>query len=266
MSSPPTIQDRKSRFRAGLPAVVHAGGAEYTCTAHDLSRSGALLRGKLPPPTHVRVRLTLHSAAGDLVLQLEARVARVDHDGDSGETCIGVAFPPLGERETATLDALVARVVEGTLPAVLATLPRTAPPARVRETLEQIPLAHRMALALRAGYPERALLMHDSSPQVAEALTRNAAISQQELHRLARRRDLPAPAIEYLAGEARWQQDEELTVLLATHPKATLAVAQQLIARLSAAGLRKALLQPSLHPELKAQIVRQGKSRSGRHW
>ena len=72
--------DRKVRFRAGIPAVVHYRGRDYTCTAHDLSRTGVMLLGGIPWPADEIVQFRLDTPNGDLYVELSGRVARVSAD------------------------------------------------------------------------------------------------------------------------------------------------------------------------------------------
>jgi len=256
MGTTATFTSRKSRFLAGLPAELHLDDRDLPVRAFDLSRSGVLITGEFDPPTKQWVRVTLRSVNGDLELTVTARVARVVTDLDEQQRGIGLELPRLDAAECRTLDALVARVLEGMVPAALAALPRGAHTHEVRAALEQIPLAQRIALAARATPRERELLVRDASPLVLEALARNPAISLTELRLLARRRDLPAPAIAQLA-KSRWAHDTELKVLLVGHPRVQLSVAARVASTLNPAEVKRALMQPGLHPAIKLRLLKQ---------
>jgi hypothetical protein len=247
---------RKSRFLAGLPAELRVDDAVHACTAYNLSRSGALLIGALPACAAPTVEVTLRSMSGDRSLTIVARAVRMDADEDTGQSRLGVEFPALDAEQQASLDALIARVLEAICPALVASLAPNAKPAEVRQVLEQVPLAQRMALAVRAGPRERELLFHDSSPPVLESLARNGSITPVELRRLARRGELPVGALETIAREPRWEDDEEVQVALASHPRTPIETAVLCASRLAPPARQRVLRHPGLRTALALRLLK----------
>lgn len=244
------------RFRAGLPARVGFQDRTYECLAHDLSRAGVLLTGRFPWPEVADVRVEVSSAAGDLELRILARVAHVIEDVEAGSIKLGVLFESLDDAAAATLDALVARVVEGTDPSQLERLADDASPEEIRAVLDELPVPHRIQLARRAHVArERQLLRHDSSPQVIEGLARNPHLSTPEIVAIARMRTILPTTIEAIATDPRWRGNEELLVMLAAHPRVTLPVAERIARGLSLAGKRKLLRRPGLNTGVRDRIL-----------
>lgn len=243
-----------SRFLAGLPAVLHLERKDFRCVAHNLSRTGVLLCGAFPSPPSGAVKFTLHSAAGDIDLRLGGQVQRIFPGDVDGEHDIGVAFEVLDEPARERLEALISRVVEGTVPAVLEALSATPTDQAVREALAKVPLAHRIALGARAMPRERGFLMLDTSPQVFEAVARNPGLLAHEARTLLRLHTLLPSTLEILSREAKWQSDEELKILIATHPRAPFHVADRLVSGLGIEGMRKAIQRPGLNPGVRTKI------------
>ncbi len=252
--TPPTR--RATRFAAGVPAVLRWEGREYPCEAQNLSRSGALLTGDLPQQAGPDVALALASGTGDLRLSLEARVQRARVE-EGGRVELGVEFGDVPDGDRQTLESLVSRVVEGLLPASLASLPRGAPPQQVRSALEQVPMAHRASLATRGVAREREILLQDSDPQVLDALARNPNLTTPEARALLRLRQLLPRTLETMGREARFAAVEELKILIACHPNTPFSAAERLIATLTPDGKKRALRQPGLNPEIRFKLARQ---------
>ncbi len=243
-----------SRFLAGLPAVLTWEGDDYVCLAGDLSRSGVLLTGNLPSSSGPLVTVSLSSVAGDLRLTAVGQVARVIEDHENGEVRLGVTFDELTDRQRETLESLVARVVEGVSPAALESLPPDAQPRQIREALERIPVAHRASVAARGAVREREIMLHDSDPQVLDALARNPNLTPPEARVLLRARQLLPRTLQHLARDGRWTGSDEFKLHIACHPNAPLAVAERLVEGLSPDGRRRALVQPGLNPTLRMKL------------
>ena len=92
-------EQRKTRFRAGIPAVVHYRGRDYPCRAHDLSRTGVMLLGGIPWPSDETVAFKLKAPSGDLYLELSGRVARVSEDGEGDGTALALEFGQLSSED-----------------------------------------------------------------------------------------------------------------------------------------------------------------------
>jgi len=263
-SQPP--KRHEPRFGAFLPAVVHAETGDEECQAESLSHDGVLLSGTMVWPHGSVLEATLRSPAGDVSVHVRGRIAHVFEDSDTGHLRVGMEFEPLTAEQRRGVDSLVSRVVEGREPAPLAALPPGAPLKDVLAALQQIPLAHRVALAQRALPRERSFLLADPRPQVLEALARNPNLTQTEVRGLARMHQLLPSTVELIAEDRRWADDDELKLLLATHPRATFPVAEKIVAGLSERLQRKVLQTPGLNPGLRTRLSQKFGNRRGTSW
>ena len=243
------------RFLASLPADLHHGGSDYPCAAYDLSRTGVLLVGALPAPSEPEARLTVRSSAGDLELAVTGRVIRVVGDPQGQETQIGVEFPEITGPDRRVLESLVARVVEGIVPAALEALPAHPSPLEIKQALEKITLPHRIALALRGIPRDRELLIHDPSPQVIDALARNPGLRPPELRTILGLPYLLPQTLQTLANDSRWRQQEQLRILMAGHRNTPFDVAERIASTMSPDAVRKVVRQGGLNPALRAKLL-----------
>lgn len=243
------------RFSTGIHARLRIGEAGHTCRVHDLSRTGALLEGRLPRAEGgERVEVILSDPTGNLEVALSARIARVDRVG-AGETRIAVAFDTPADDAQRQLEALVSRVLEARTVVPLDDLPENAAPAEIRRALASIPLAHRVALATKGKPRERQLLLLDTHPNVLEALARNPNLAAPEARELAKLRHLLATTLELLARDRRWRDDEDIKVAIATHHRVPVPLADSLLSEMKPPALRKALASPSLNDALRRKIL-----------
>ena len=243
------------RFLAGLTATLHYRGQDFNCEATNLSRSGVLLTGAMPPPEEPDLEVTLESSSGDRKVRLRARVARVAHDDETDETTVGLQFEGFDSEQENGLRALLARVVEGVAPAPIMSLGVRTRPNEARKALEKMTLAHRVNLATHAKAIERSHLKHDPNPQVLDALARNPCIHLQELKDLVRRPQILPGTLEIVANDARWKADDELKIIIATHPRVTMKIAEQVVSRMSDVAIRKVLERSGLHPDLREKLT-----------
>jgi hypothetical protein len=255
-----------SRFLAGLSATMHYRGLNYDCVVETLSRTGLLLSGDLPWPEDSEVRTALVSTAGDLKLEFMGRVAHVFRDEESRRTRVGLEFGELSDRQRSVLSSITARVVEGMDPAPLRRLGQAAPLKEIRAALEEIAIPHRVALAQRAQLTDRRFLIHDTNLQVLEALVRNPLISMMEIKKLARMPQLLPSTIEIIAEDRRWATDEELQVVLATHPRVNVQVAEAIVDRMNIRAVRKVMRAPGLNPLLRQKLLNKVPERELRGW
>ena len=250
------IKKRGSRFSAGVESVLHAGGQDLDCRAHDLSRSGALLTGALPSMTDEAVEVTFRLPVGDFSLRLPGRIVRCQNGGEDGGVSLGFQFHDLGEEESENLEILVARVLEGGHPAPIEMLKSGASEQEIRDALEQVPIAHRIALAIRASLREREFLLKETRPPVLEALARNPVMLVAEARELAASRHVLGTTLELLARNPRWGKDEPLRVGIITNPRVPLPLATEIVGEMSPEILRKVMQQPGLHPSIRDQLMR----------
>jgi len=237
--------------------LLRLSGGDCSCEAHDLSRSGVLLTGDLPTlAPDQRSDLTLTAPAGGLEFRTNVRVVRYTAAEGGAEARAAVEFVGLSADQREKLEALIARVIEGLTPAPLASLKPGAPTVEVRKALDAIPLAHRVALAIRASAHEREFLRQDTNPAVLEALARNASLHSAEAQVIAASPHVLPTTLEILLADARWARDEEIRRLVAIHPRTPLALAERAIASLKPLELRKILQASSLSQALRERIMR----------
>jgi hypothetical protein len=248
--------DRASRFLAGLPASLSIPGRDLPCRAHDLSRTGVLLVGDLPVPPASEISLTIRSPGGDLQLTTAGRVIRCDEDPDDGKTIIGVEFLGVHPDDRSTLEALIARVVEGVAPAALEDLSENATPQQVRAALEQVPLPHRMALATRGRPKERDILIRDPNPAVIDGLARNPSLLPQEVLAILRMPGLLPHTLETIGRDPRWSANAQVLERVAAHRNTPLSTADRILSRLPPSSQRKVLQASDLKPALRNKLLR----------
>lgn len=260
IAMPTPADDRKPRpvrFQAGLPARFEFQGRRHECLADNLSRSGALLIGDLPPARGEVALVTIESAGGDLSVTFNARVLRQSSHGESGEALLGVEFLRLERGEAATLEALIQRAMEGGTPSwALEELPANASLAMIQAALERVPLPHRIQLAARAQPRERGMLLKDSHMQVIDALARNPHLLPHEMLVLLRMPNLLPHTLESISNDGRWSGNEQVRMMVATHRNTTFPVSQRIAETMSRATLQKLLRAPGLKPALQAGILR----------
>ncbi len=241
------------RFIVGLPAEVTLNGGKIACETADLSRSGVLVTGGFPPQLAGLVELSFGSIGGDLQVDLRARVARTEATTDGIR--VGLEFWEVDSSRQPTLEALLARVKEGTGSGTLETITPTSKPDEIRAALAKMSVSHKVALARRGGAMERRYLRMDPSPLVIEALTRNPQVNLAEVIGIARINSLLPTTIEFLVNDPRWRGAEELMILLASHPQATLPQARRAAGRLNDRGMDKLLRRPNLRGMLREKLL-----------
>jgi hypothetical protein len=232
-------------------------GGEFPCEADDISRFGALLTGPIPPCTAgERLDLTLRAPVGTLELSATVCVVRHAPLPEGSDASLAIEFVDLSDEQRSVLEALVARIMEGFAPAPLEGLRPGSPPSEVRKALEAVPLAHRIALAARAGLREREFLRQDTHPAVLEGLARNPNLLPAEAHALAASPHILPSTLEIFLADARWAKDDDLRGLIAIHPRVPLAFAERALAGLKPPALRKLLQAPSLNAAVREKILR----------
>jgi len=215
-----------------------------------------LLAGPFPTPTTDRVDLTLRSPTGTLEVRLAARVIRIETDPEAAGPTLALEFLDLDDDQRQALESLLARLMEGKSAGPLEHLKPGASPQDVKKALDAIPLAHRIALAQRAGLKERELLRQDANPAVLDSLVRNPNLILAEARAIAASLHLMAGTIDGMAGDARFRGDEEVCMALATHPRVSLATAERLTAELKPPQIRKLLARPGLSQALRPKLVK----------
>lgn len=249
---------RGARFVAGLPAAVHLPKNDYPCTAHNLSRSGALLVGRFPRLTGYRVEVSIGHALGDVGLRLAGRVVRT-RDADDGQQKLALQFVELTEERRETLEALVARIIEGHSPASIEALKPGATADEVRRALELVSVPHRVSLAARANPRERLFLRQDPHPQVLEALARNPNLLPAEARALATVPHLLPSTLELLSRDPRWAKDGEVVAAVLSHPRIPPTLAQKIVDALEPQTVMKLTQVPGIPSAIRMQLTRRAR-------
>ena len=252
----PKAAARAPRFLAALPAVVHIEGRDVPAQAGDISRSGALLECRMEPPTTPDVELTLATAGGDRSVRLAGRIVHAHQDGESLR--LGVQFEAMSVEQAETFALILSRVVEGLAPAALSDIDPAASLADIRAALARISQAHRVSLASRSTDPvERGILRQDLDPHVLEGLARNPNSNLPEIKNLLRRSELLPSTLELIASDPRWPADEELKVMIATHPRVTFVTADRVASQLTDLGRDRLVRRPGLQSGVKQKLMAQ---------
>ncbi len=240
--------DRKVRFKAGIPAVVHYRAREYACMAHDLSRTGVLLLGGIPWPADETVLFRLDTPSGDLHLELSGRVARVAEDDSGHGTALALEFSNLAEDKKQYLETILHRVIEGHAPTLLSGINPDSAAREIQTCLGAIPLTHRIGLAARAiNTRDREILRNDIHPQVLDALARNPNLLESELQALMKNTHILPRTLEQIATDTRWKDKQDILVEIIAHIRAPLPLANKLLQKLSPPAIRKLILKPGLN-------------------
>ena len=265
MDQNPTTPQRATRFMAGIRAFLSLGTRYVDCRAEDLSSSGVLLTGTMGPIEERDATVRLESAQGNLAVDLPGEIVHI-HEVEDGATRIGFQFSALEPSTLEKLDALIARVMEGTLPAPIAELAEDATPQQILQALDRVAVAHRIQLAHRADGDLRKIMRHDSNAGVVESLLRNPHLTPPELMALIRNPKLTAGALAVVAKDPRWISNDEIKLILATHPRVTLQVAQQVVDKMTDAARRRVLRRSGLPDPIKRKILAKFSTRSLRGW
>lgn len=265
MKHDPTPTRRATRFMAGIRAFLSLGPRYVDCRAEDLSRTGVLLTGTMGPIEERDASVRLEATQGNLSVDLPGEIVHA-HEVEDGTTRIGFQFTALDPPTLKKLDALVARVMEGTLPAPIAELAKDATPQQILQALERVTVAHRIQLAHRADGDQRKIMRHDPDADVVESLLRNPHLTPPELIALVRNSKLPIGALAVVAADPRWSGNEEIKLIIATHPRVTLQVAQQVVDKMSDAARKQVLRRSGLPDPIKRKILAKFSTRSLRGW
>jgi PilZ domain len=258
MSGHPEDTPRRGyRFPAGVPAEINEQGHTFLCAAENLSRTGVLLVGPLPPPTGERVDLTLKASTGKLEVRIQGKVTRVEPDSEPGGLRIAVEFVDLDPAQRDAIGILLSRVIETPAPATsLESLKPGTPPHEVKKVLEGIPLPQRIGLAVRAAAKEREYLRLDQHPAVLDALVRNPGFQLEEARALAGSHFLSSGTVDALASDSRFNRDDEFKMLLASHPKVSLVTADKLTADLKKTLIRRFLARPGVNQLIRDRLLK----------
>ena len=244
------------RFITGLPADVLGSGAILPGETTNLSRSGALLRAAVGECLARPVRVRLTSARGDLRVELPSRVTRIVPIDSTSAAEIGVVFSAVPREVRERFESLLARVREASDSGALAAVPHDAKPEVVRGVLDKMSTMHRVRVAARAAAPERRWLHGDRDPRVQEALVRNPSVGAEEVLSIARAATVSPSVLETIVLDSRWTSREELMIVIASHPRATLRQAETACARLGAPARTRLLRRPYLHPTLRTRLLK----------
>jgi len=248
---------RGYRFPVSVEAELHDPSGSFPCAAENLSRTGVLLLGALPPPAQERVDLTLKDRGGRHQVRLVGRVIRAEAGEESSTLSIAVEFVEMDDARRDDLEILLARLLEtGAAPGPFDALKPGVSPLEVRKVLESIPLPQRLNLASRAALREREFLRLDTNPAVLDALVRNPNLLPAEARSIATLPFLSPASIDALALDSRFAGDEDLVLALAAHPRIAPPALDRLIAQIKPPHLRRLLAKPGLTAALRDRLLK----------
>lgn len=260
-SDPEGVHRGANRFRAGVRVDLNSGAGTVACEAENISKTGVLLVGPLPTPPAETLEFTIHAPTGSLKVHLLGRVIRAEADGH-GEVTVAIEFVGMDDAKRAGLDALLSRLLEvGSAQGPFDHLKPGVPPLEIKKALEAIPLPQRIALSARAGPKEREFLKLDTQPPVLEALCRNPSLTIAEARALAGSSHLMSGTLDALVNDLRFKDDEELRMIVATHPRVSIATAERVTLAFKAPQLKKLLARPGLNQLLREKLIRRSTAR-----
>ncbi len=244
------------RFKTGVRAELHDNGRIFACEAQNISRSGVLLVGDFPEPQSDTVELALNAPTGSLTVRLKARVIRSQPRAEGREPSLALEFVEMDDSRRDAIEVLVARLLETQAAGPLDGLKPGSPPQEIKAALEAIPLSQRIALSSRTGVKEREYLRFDSNPAVLEALAHNPSLGVVEARALAGSTFLLSGALDSLANNPRFKDDEELRMAIAVHPRVSITTAEKVTANFKVPQIKKLLAKPGLNQILREKLFR----------
>jgi hypothetical protein len=76
-----------------------------------------------------------------------------------------------------------------------------------------------------------------------------------EIRTLVRIKQLMPSTLEHIARDARWRNDDEVMVMVATHPRANFLLVEAICKGLKPASLQRVVRESGLNQELKARLM-----------
>ncbi len=105
--------------------------------------------------------------------------------------------------------------------------------------IRMLPVPARLKLTRGAPRALRAILMRDTSPQVAVSVVLNNSLSEQEVEQTASNRSVNEEVLETIAKKREWVNRYVISKALVQNPRTPLATALRLVPRLSVRDLRE---------------------------
>lgn len=122
----------------------------------------------------------------------------------------------------------------------------------------------RSILAMKANRTERQILVRDSSPQVLQGLLNNPHIDSEEILQMVRSSHVVAPILQRVAGDSRWNGNQEVIATIARHPKTPSMFATRLLPQLRTSDLRiMAKMSSGLKEMVRKAALREYMRRTG---
>lgn len=122
-------------------------------------------------------------------------------------------------------------------------------------------LARRLHRALTAGSEELFQIVLDPAPEVLRALLKNAALTQEHLLALVKRRDLPEDLLKAVYQQAEGEMSHRLQLALAMNPATPAPIVLTLLPHLHLFELLNLCLLPGTTPDQRYAAERQIASR-----
>jgi hypothetical protein len=138
----------------------------------------------------------------------------------------------------------------------IAAAVRARAEALLRDSLAEMRLGDRTALARVATPPLLPALLADAEPRVAAAALANPRLREEDLVRVLRRDDAHRPLLEAVVDAPRWRDAYSVRLALVRNPRTPLAVALQQISSLVPRDLARVAQEPALRPLVRAAAER----------
>lgn len=117
-----------------------------------------------------------------------------------------------------------------------------------------ITLEERIARAGQGGPSEIILLIHDSAPEVLQALLGNPFLSEEHVLTMLNRKDLPREVLQSVGDHQEWMKSYQVKLVLVRHPRTPRLVSLRLLKHLYLFDLVTVIQQPSVSAEIKRLV------------
>lgn len=138
---------------------------------------------------------------------------------------------------------------------------KEAAPRNLHEKIRNLPTSERVALAMKADFHERRILIQENNPKIHEFLLRNVRITEQEIATLARNPAAPMQTILAIANNSTWMGADVVRSAIITNPRTPAAMVLQMMPTMSAGDLIRMHHSHHLREDVKQAVGREIKKR-----
>ncbi len=212
----------------------------------------------IPDSLALHHAVTVAITAGEISFDFEARVAQAFQKGDERTVAFLVDDPAEATRR-------LARAVRTAAPepddaAAMGEVRGASPIHRIK----QMNPKQRSLLALKAGRTERQILLRDNVPLVLQNLLNNPHLDAEEVLQIARSSHAVAPILQRIAGDSRWNANQEIITAVVRNPRTPSLVASRHLPALRTQDLRMmAKLSSGVREVLRKAALREYMRRTG---